>query len=39
MDLATEMEWKMEYQSWLFLAKMACGHGVLRPESMLELVA
>lgn len=39
MDLATEMEWKMEYQAWVFLAKMACGHGVLRPESMLELVA
>jgi len=39
MDLATESEYKPEYQGTLFLAKYALGHGILRPEAMLELVA
>lgn len=39
LDLATESEYKPEYQSTLFLAKYAMGHGVLRPECALELVA
>jgi hypothetical protein len=36
-DLATESEWKMEYQGWLTLAKMVIGMNILRPESSIEL--
>lgn len=32
MGLASEMEWKMEYQANFMLAKYALGHGILRPE-------
>jgi len=37
MDLATEMEWKMEYQTNLYVAKYMLGHGVLRPEAAVEI--
>lgn len=32
-DLATEMDWKSEYQAWLMLAKVLCGSDYLRPEA------
>lgn len=37
MDLATEMEYKIELQADLFVAKYAMGHGVLRPECAIEI--
>lgn len=37
MDLATEAEWDIRRQGWLMLAKMAVGHGYLRPECCVEL--
>lgn len=39
MGLATEMEWDMRRQGTLAVAKMAVGHGVLRPECIIELRA
>jgi len=33
MDLATEMEYQINRQGTLMVAKYACGHGVLRPEA------
>ena len=33
MDMATEMEYQMNRQGTLMVAKYACGHGVLRPEA------
>lgn len=39
MDLATEMEYDMRRQGTLAVAKMAVGHGVLRPECIVELRA
>ena len=38
LDLATESEYQIERQGTLFVAKYAMGHGVLRPESAIELV-
>mgnify|MGYP003650032981 FL=1 len=38
LDLATESEYQIERQGTLFVAKYAMGHGVLRPESCIELV-
>jgi hypothetical protein len=32
MDMATEAEWKAEYQAHLMIAKQACGYGRVRPE-------
>jgi hypothetical protein len=37
MDLATEMEWDIRRQGTLAVAKMAVGHGVLRPEGIYEI--
>jgi hypothetical protein len=37
LDLAVDAEWKMEYQAWLLIAKYAMGHGILRPESAVEI--
>lgn len=37
MELATESEWDMRRQGNLALAKMACGHGAVRPECIREL--
>jgi len=39
LDLATESEYQIERQGTLFVAKYAMGHGVLRPECAIELVA
>src|SRR6056300_530538 len=39
LDLATESEYQIERQGTLFVAKYAMGHGVLRPECSIELVA
>lgn len=39
MELATESEWDMRRQVTLMLAKMALGHGVLRPECIYEIRA
>jgi major capsid protein len=36
-DLATEMDYLIEYQGTLMVGKYACGHGILRPESAVEL--
>ncbi len=38
LDLATESEYQIERQGTLFVAKYAMGHGILRPESAIELV-
>ena len=38
-DIATEMEYLIEYQGTLLVAKMAVGHGILRPESAVEIQA
>jgi len=38
LDLATESEYQIERQGTLFVAKYAMGHGVLRPESCIELI-
>jgi len=37
MDLSTEMEYQINRQGTLAVAKYACGHGVLRPESCIQL--
>ncbi len=37
MDLATEMEYQIERQGTLLVAKYAVGHGVLRPEAAVQL--
>jgi len=37
MDLAVEMEYLIQYQGTLSVAKFAMGHGILRPESAVEL--
>jgi len=39
LDLATESEYQIERQGTLFIAKYAMGHGILRPECAIELVA
>ena len=39
MDLATEMEYDIRRQGTLAVSKMAVGHGVLRPECIVELRA
>ncbi len=36
-DLAVEMGWDMRRQGTLILAKYALGHGILRPESSVEI--
>lgn len=36
-DLAVESEYKIEYQGTLMVAKMAVGHGILRPECASEI--
>lgn len=37
LDLASEMEYDMRRQGTLMIAKMAIGHGVLRPEGLYEI--
>lgn len=37
LDLAVEMEYKIDYQATLIVAKYAVGHGILRPESAVEI--
>jgi hypothetical protein len=37
MDLAVESEYKIEYQGTLMVAKIAVGHGILRPECASEI--
>ena len=37
MSLRSEMTWEAPYQGWLLIAKLAVGHGVLRPESAVEI--
>lgn len=37
MDLSFEQEYEIRRQGWLLVAKMAVGHGVLRPECAIEL--
>jgi hypothetical protein len=37
MGLAVEMEYKIEYQGTLLVARYAVGHGALRPESAVEI--
>lgn len=37
LDLSTEMEWDIRRQGTLLVAKMAVGHGVLRPECLYEI--
>ena len=37
MELATEAEWDIRRQGTLMVAKQACGHGVIRPECLIEL--
>lgn len=37
MDLATEMEYQINRQGTLLVAKYAVGHGVLRPEAAVQL--
>lgn len=39
LDLAMEMEYQIEYQGTLMVAKYAVGHGILRPESAVEIRA
>ena len=36
-DLALESEYDIRRQGWLFVAKYAMGHGILRPEAAVEL--
>lgn len=38
LDLAVESEYLIEYQGTLIVAKYAIGHGILRPESSVEIV-
>ena len=37
LDLSVEMQWLIEYQTNLIVGKYAVGHGILRPESAVEL--
>jgi len=37
MDLAFETEWDIRRQAWVMVAKMAVGHGVLRPECAVKI--
>jgi hypothetical protein len=37
MDVAVESDYLLQNQGWLTVAKIACGIGVLRPESAVEL--
>lgn len=37
MDIAVESEWQISRQSTLLVTKMACGHGILRPECAIEI--
>jgi hypothetical protein len=37
LDVATEMQWDIRRQGTLLLAKYAIGHGILRPESAVEI--
>lgn len=37
MDLSTEMEYQIQRQGTLLVAKYACGHGSLRPEAGVEI--
>lgn len=37
LDLAVEMDYLIDYQGWLHVAKYAIGHGVLRPECSVEI--
>lgn len=37
MDLATEMDYQIERQGTLLVAKYAIGHGILRPEASVEI--
>jgi hypothetical protein len=39
LDLSVEMEWLIQYQTNLVLAKYAIGHGILRPECAVEVAA
>jgi hypothetical protein len=39
LDLAVEMDWLIQYQTNLILAKYAIGHGILRPECAVEIKA
>ena len=39
MDVATEMEWDIRRQGTLMIAKMALGHGVIRPDGLFEVRA
>jgi hypothetical protein len=39
LDLASEMEYDIRRQGTLMVSKMAVGHGVLRPECLIELKA
>ncbi len=38
LDLSMESEYKVNWQGTLFVAKMAVGHGTLRPESAVQIV-
>lgn len=37
LELSTEAEWDIRRQVTLMVAKQACGHGVIRPEGIIEL--
>lgn len=37
-DLATEMAYLIQNQGTLIVSKLACGHGILRPESAVEII-
>lgn len=39
MDVSTEMEWDIRRQGTLMVAKMALGHGVIRPDGLFEVRA
>jgi hypothetical protein len=39
MDLAVESEYSMSKQATLMLAKYAMGHGILRPEAAVSVIA
>lgn len=37
LDLSVEMDYMIDYQGWLHVAKYAIGHGILRPECAVEV--
>lgn len=37
MDLSVESDWLIDYQVWLTISKYMVGHGILRPESAVEI--